>query len=40
MKPMTQAQIAAKFKVARQTVSAWKREGIDLTDMKALAAWP
>jgi hypothetical protein len=38
MKPMTQIQIARKFKVARQTVSLWKREGIDLTDMKALAA--
>ena len=38
MKPMTQIQIARKFKVARQTVSLWKREGIDLTDMRALAA--
>jgi transcriptional regulator with XRE-family HTH domain len=38
MKPMTQVQIARKFKVARQTVSLWKREGIDLADMKALAA--
>jgi hypothetical protein len=35
---MTQIQIARKFKVARQTVSLWKREGIDLTDMTALAA--
>jgi hypothetical protein len=35
-KSMTQAQLAAKFKVARQSISAWKREGVDLTDMKAL----
>lgn len=33
---MTQQQIADEVGVSRQTVSTWKRDGVDLSDIEAL----
>ena len=38
MKPPNQTKLAALLGVSRQTISTWKREGQDLSDIEALKA--